>query len=218
MALTFPLSAAQFFQGLPIQSFVFDLGEALETNENGYGEILTADIGSRLWTVDCKIRPGYYAEIEQIKARMDVLRQAGRSLIITAMPIKAPQFDPTGAILGASSVVLNAVQGNNRELRLGGLPSGYVITTGDVLSYQYGSNPIRYAYHRVVVGATAAGSGITGLIEVAPFIQPGFSLGVAVKLIKPEMKAVYVPGSFNPGSSGGQFTSDVAFKFQQTLR
>lgn len=218
MVLTFPLSAAQFFDGLPIQSFTFDLGEAMEVNETAGGEILTADVGMRLWRIDCKLRIGRYAEIEQVKAKLDVLRYPQRPLIIQAIPLLYPQADPTGSILGASTVVLDNVPGNNREIRLAGLPAGYVITPGDRLSFQYGSNPIRYALHRVVVGGTASGAGVSPFLEVTPFVRPGYSLGSAVKLGKPECKAVYVPGSFNAGSSGQQFTDGVTFSFLQTLR
>lgn len=218
MTLTFPLPASTFFGTLPITSFTFDLGEALEMNETGNGEILTADIGQRLWRIDCACPGLQYTEIERVKAKLDVLRYAGRSLIISAMPMKAPQNDPTGAILGLSAPVLNMVAGNNRELRIGGLPAGYVLDCGDVLSFQYGSNPVRYAYHRIIVGGAANGAGLSPLLEVAPFIQPGYSLGAAVKLIKAELKAVYVPGSFNAGSSAQGWTNGVKFSFVQTLR
>lgn len=218
MAFTFPLALNQFFDGLPISVFGFDLGEAVEMNETGGGEILTADIGNRLWMVECEIALGRYASIEQIKAKLNILRYAGRSLIIHSMPLYRPQFDPTGSILGASSVVLNAVHANNRDIKLGGLPVGYQMTAGDFLSFQYGSNPTRYALHQVVSGGTADGAGITGYFEVVPFIQPGYTLAGPVKLIKPEMKAILKPGSFDPGKSSKQFTEGVKFTLIQTYR
>lgn len=220
MALTFPLAVADFFGDLAskVQSFEFDLGEALATEETGAGEILMADVGIRLWRLNCSMRPMRYAEAEQFKAKFDVLRYPARSLIAHAMPITYPQSDPDGSILGAAAVVLNTVNGNNRELRLSGLPAGYVITPGDVLSWQYGSNPIRYAFHRVVVGATADGAGLSGLIEVTPFVRPGYSLGTAVKLIKAEMKGIYVPGSLATGTNQGGWVQGIKFSFQQTLR
>lgn len=220
MALSFPMSVATFFGPMQkdVQSFQFDLNEALATEETGAGEILTADIGIRLWKLNCSMRPMPYNEAEQLKAKLDVLRYPSRSLIAHAMPISYPQYDPDGSILGASAVVLNAVQGNNREIRLGGLPSGYVITPGDIISYQYGSNPVRYAFHRVAVGGVASGGGITALLEVTPFIRPGFILNSAVKIIKPEMKMVYVPASLNAGTNQGGWVQGIQFAFQQTLR
>lgn len=217
MAYTFPMPLNQFFDGLPITVFSFDLGEALEMNETGGGEILTADMGNRLWQMDCEIKPGYYADIKQIKAKLDVLRYAGRSLLVHALGITAPQSDPDGSILGASVPVLNAVQPNNREIRLGGLPNGYVITTGDYLAFQYGSNPVRYAFHQVANGATAPG-GVSGLIELSSFVRPGYALGAPIQLIKPTMKMIVRPGSVDPGRSGGRFTTGVKFSLVQTLR
>lgn len=218
MARTYPLTVAQFFAGIPITSFTFSLGEALESGETGGGEILTASVGNRLWKIDVDVAPLYYNQMEQIKADFDTLRYPGRSLIVPAMPLQYPQYDPTGAVLGSSAVTLNAVAGNNRELKLAGLPAGYVITRGDMLSFQYGSNPVRYALHQIVVGGVANGSGITDYLEVSSFIRTGWVLNQSVKLAKPEVKAVYVPKSFNPGKSKGMFTDGVSFSLTQTFR
>lgn len=218
MAYTFPMPLNQFFEGLPITAFSFDLGEALEHSETGGGEILTADIGNRLWKMDCEIKAGYYAEIEQIKAKLNVLRHAGRPLLVHSLGLTAPQYDPNGVLLGSSNVTLNAVQTNNREIRLNGLPANYKITTGDFLSFTYGSNPVRYAFHQVASDATANTSGLTGLFELSSFIRTGFTIGAVVKLVKPTLKMVLVPGSVSGGESRSRFTTGVKFSLIQTLR
>lgn len=220
MAYTFPLTLAQFFDGLPIESAMFDLGEALEMGETGGGEILTADVGARLWKCDVEIALQPYFTAEQIKAKINLLRYAGRSLIVHPIPMVAPQYDPTGSILGggASAVSLIAVNANNREIKLGGLPVGYQLTIGDKLSFQYGSNPVRYALHEVASNGVADGTGATGWFELTSFIRPGYALLSNVKLIKPEMKAVLIPGSFSAGKSGGQVTQGMKFSLVQTLR
>lgn len=218
MAYTFPLSLADFFAGLPIQTAVPDLTEAVEMSQSGGGEILTADVGPRLWKMDISIRPGYYADIEPIKAKLNLLRRAGRSLIVHAIPFKGPQSDPTGAILGASVVTLGAVHPDNREIGLEGLPVGYKITTGDFMSFTYGSNPVRYAMHQFVEDGVAGGDGSTNYIEISDFIRPGFALDTPVTLIKPSFKAVVVPGSTNPGRVGQRMIDGLQFSVIQTLR
>lgn len=218
MAYTFPMTLAQFFEGLPIKSYGLSLGEALEFNETGGGEILTADLGSRLWEMDCEIRPGHYGEIERIKARLDVLRHAGRSLLVHSLGLTAPQSDPDGSILGSATVTLSAVQSNNREIKLDGLPNGYKLTTGDFISWQYGSNPTRYAFHQLASDGTAGSDGETGLIELSSFVRVGYALGATVKLIKPVMKMVVKPGSVSGGKSESRFTNGVKFTLVQTLR
>lgn len=218
MALSFPLTLAEFFDTLPIKSVSFDLGESIEMSQTEAGEILTAEMGPRLWRATVNIRVGQYAEIEQVKAKINLLRYPGRSLLVHKIPLKAPQYDPTGTVLGSSAVLLHTVQSNNREIRLNGLPVGYEITVGDCLSFTYGSNPVRYAMHQVATNAVADGSGLTNLFEVTPFIEPGFVLNSAVTLIKPKFKAILVPGSFNPGESGSKFTDGVSFEVIQTMR
>jgi len=217
MAYTFPLPLADFFEGLPIQSFNSDLGEAMEANQTGAGEITTADLGPRLWRNDITIRVGHYADIERVKAKLNLLRQANRSLLVHSMPFMYPQSDPDGSILGASVVTLNTVQVNNREIVLGGLPSGYELTVGDFISWTYGSNPIRYAMHQIVNGDTATGAGLA-FVELTPFIHPGYVLGQTVRLIKPIYKAVVLPGSTKTGESRGQMTNGIQFSLIQTFR
>ena len=86
MALAFPVPMESFFVNLPVQFSELELGEAYEMNETGYGEILTADIGTRLWQMKVSLRDGSYAEIERFRARVNMLRQAGRTLIAHAIP------------------------------------------------------------------------------------------------------------------------------------
>lgn len=217
MVQTFPMALDEFFEGLPIQSFKSDLGEAMEYNQDGSGAILTADMGPRLWKNDIIVRTGNYTTIEQIKARLNLLRYPGRSLFVHAMPFMAPQADPDGSILGASVITLTDVDGsNNRVVTLSGFPVGYELTTGDFMSFSYGSNPIRYAMHQFAETAVANALGII-TIEVGSFIRPGYVLDSAVTLIKPFYKAVVVPGSTDVGSMGSQFGDGVKFSVVQTL-
>lgn len=217
MVQTFPMALDKFFEGLPIQTFKSDVGEAMEYNQTGGGEIISADLGPRLWKNDIVVRTGSYATIEQIKARLNLLRYPNRSLLVHSMPFMAPQADPNGSILGASSITLSDVDtSNNRVVELSGFPIGYKLTVGDFMSFTYGSNPVRYAMHQFAETAIAdAGGKIT--IEVNTFIRPGFALDTAVKLIKPVYKAIVLPGSTDVGDMGGQFGSGVKFTVMQTL-
>jgi hypothetical protein len=218
MVYTFPMALEDFFGDLPIETVSLDLPEQIEMSQNGAGEILTADLGDRLWRADVTIPWRYYDDAEAIKAKLHMLRYAARSLFVTPIPKIAPRYDPTGSKLGASNPTLNAVQPNNRELSIAGLPQDYVLSVGDTLSFTYGSNPTRYALHQIVKGGTTAANGITPLLEVVPFIAPGYALGATVKLIKPVFKAIVEPGSFKPGTSGGRVTTGISFSIIQTFR
>jgi len=218
MAYTFPMPLAQFFGKIPIQVAEPTLSDALEYSQTGAGEILTADMGPRLWRMNVNVRLGYYAEIEKVKAKLDVLRHAGRSLLVHSMPLVAPQSDPTGSILGANVVTLTSVNVNNREINLEGLPAGYVLEEGDFLSWTYGANPLRYAMHQVAADAVANGDGVMTNLELSTFVREGVVSGAVVTLIKPLFKAVVLPGSVSGGSSGAMITQGVKFTLIQTLR
>lgn len=218
MAYTFPMSLTQFFDGLPIEFSTPELGEALDYSQTGAGEVLTADLGPRLWKMGVTIRLGHYAEIEKVRAKLSLLRQAGRSFFVHSMPLIAPQSDPTGSILGSSVVKLTSVNANNREVSLSGLPPSYKITTGDFMSFAYGSGPVRYAMHQFVEDRTADVGGVISNVEVSSFVRPGAAPETDIRLVKPFFKAVVVPGSTNTGRSGQLVTEGLSFSVIQTLR
>lgn len=216
MAQTFPVDLDDFFADIPIQTAVPDLGEALEVSETGGGELITADVGVRLWRMDVTLRPGSYREIEAIKAKLNMLRYAGRSLMVHSIPVLAPAYDPTGSILGASTVTVSAA--SSREISLSGLPVGYQLKAGEFLSFSYGSSPTRFAMHQLAEDATANGSGNMSLVEVVPHIRTGWVVGTNVRLINPQFKAIVMPGSTVAPSIAQQFSTGLRFSVQQTLR
>lgn len=220
MALTFPLTLADFFGGLPVKSVVPDLSEAMHQSRTAGGEVLTADLGARLWSAEVMIARRPHREAEAIKAVANVLRQAGRSMMVRLPLSAAPAEDLDGAILGASTPTILSLPAGNRTLRLQGLPLNYKLTAGDFLSFSYdiGDAVTRYALHQIIEDANTFGDDQTGAIEVVPMIRPGAVIGAAVQLINPFFKAVMVPGSFMPGTQDKIFTSGMTFRVIQTLR
>lgn len=217
MALTFPLPLETFFNGLAIQSGTPDLGEALEMSETGGGEILTAALGNRLWTIDISIASRTYAEGAAIQAKLDLLRYPGRSLLAKLSPMVGPFNDPTGAILGGFTPALYSVAGNNREIVISNVPMNYVLLPGDFVSFTYGTNPTRYAIHQIAVGGNAGSNGRV-TVELSSFVAPGYTTGGPVQLIDPRFKAIVKPGSVTPGTIAGQRNEGFKFTLVQTFR
>lgn len=216
MVLTFPLPLETFFNGLAIQFGTADLGEAVETSETGAGEILSAAIGNRLWMLDIEIATRDYREGERIRALLNTLRYPGRSLLCRPSPLRGPAADPKGTLLGSYVPTIISVATNNREINLQ-LPSMYVLTAGDFLSFTYSANPTRYALHQVAVGGQADGDGKL-TVEVSSFVMPGWSVGAAVKLIDPVFKATVTPGSTKSGKAGQTRIDGISFSVEQTFR
>lgn len=218
MTLTFPLSLSDFWGALPISVSTPDLTEALQASRLAGGTVMTDSIGDRLWQCDVQLAGDRPGQMQSFQAKANVLREAASSLLVSSHEHPWPSGDPGGLILGASQPLISALAVNNRELSLSDLPAGYVISDGDFIGFQYGADPVRYAFHQVVVGAVADVGGQTGLIEMTPHIRPGAVVGSAVSLVRPVFKAIMVPGSYKPGGFSRGFKSGPSFTVVQTLR
>lgn len=218
MALSFPTGLDDFFRKLDVESATPDLGEAVELNQDGWGSLIMVDLGERLWRMEVTLMSNYYGPAQGQNAKLNVFRQAGRSMLVHALPNPYPYEDPDGSRLGSASPKLYAVGTNRRDIQLSGVPSGYILTAGDFLSFQYGSNPTRYAFHQVVSDrVVTASNGRTPSFEVVPAIRTGFILTADVQLIRPYFKGIVIPG-VSMGKSSRQFTGGTTFTVQQTLR
>lgn len=218
MAYTFPLNYAEFMSLLPVRDIVFDIPEAIEMSETEGGEILTADLGTRLWQGEITLDEMTADEAAEAKAMLDVLRRPGGSFLCHDISRPAPRLDLNGRILKSAEVTLMNVASSNREIRLAGLPQGYQISRYDYVAFRYGANPVRFALHRAASPATTNAAGQTGWIEVTPNIRPGWTAGAAVTLKRASCKAIIVPGSVQPGRRRATFTTGCSLKFVQTLR
>lgn len=219
MALSFPLTLAQFADKLKVvQASPLMIPDARTYSQTAGGELIFAESDVRLWQGSVTIKAYSHQQAAEFQSMLHLLSSGAGSFLMTNKAKPGPLMDPLGSILGASTPVIATLNGNNRELTFSGLPAGYVLSPGDMFSFQYGSSPTRYALHQIVVGGTANGSGVSPSIEVMPFIRPGAAVGAAVKFIKPEFKAVIPPGKFDVGSSDIIFTTGISIDFKQTLR
>jgi hypothetical protein len=217
MALAYPLSFAQFFGALRVEEVTFRLSHPQEHTRLGDGTIISASLGASLWTGSIRLAQANHPRHAQMEALIALMDQPGATFLCHDPRQIGPASDPTGASLGSRTVTIHSVASNLRELRITGLPAGYVLTAGDMLGFQYGSNPVRHALHRIVVGGTASSSGLTPMLEVVPNLRPGAVAGLTVSLIRPACKARMLPGPAY--GSGRQANSRGAgFDFIQTLR
>jgi hypothetical protein len=218
MAITFPLGRPDFFTPLARVEAVFELSEAMSVTETGGGEILRADYGPRLWQGRVTVRANTYGTLDRLLARAELLRQPGAAFMVHPSHRAGPQADPEGSALGSASPTITALAANTREITLAGLPGGYVLTEGDMLSFTYLANPTRYALHRVMETRTATGGGGIAAIEVSPPVRPGAVWPRPLTLIRPFCKAVILPGSFEPPVMTRSPRATFSFAWRQSLR
>lgn len=219
MALTYPLSLATFVDTLLCERVTCDLPELVEQSRTAGGEQLMADMGERLWTGRIDLGKMVRSEIGRPEVLIQVVKQ-GMTFQCYDRRRMYPLLDPTGSILGASSVTILALGGDPREMSLAGLPVGYTLSAGDYLSFAYSSLSVtRQALHKVVDATVVAnGSGQTALFEVVPPIRPGAAAAAAVTLKKPYAKAVMVAGSAAPSDGRSTLYKGLGFDWVQTLR
>lgn len=235
MPLVFPLSVSLFANVIRAcadadgQRFV--LNEPVMSAGGGEGTIYTAANGSAMWEGTIRTVPARGAAAHRIEALMDALRGAGRSFLMWDMTRDGPENDPAGAVVAGRQLVIAALEAS--RLKIGaasgqpvikGFPPELRLLPGDPIGIRYGSNPVRYGYHRVAPAATSYGydrnrPGRSVWVDVVPPIRPGATVGSAVTLYRPTLKAVPVPGSISGGESmsAGWFAG-WSLDWRQTLR
>jgi hypothetical protein len=217
MALTYPLTHAQFLGALRVEEVTFRLSHPQEHTRLGDGTVISASLGASLWTGTIRLAQANHPRHAQMEALIGLMDQPGATFLCHDPRYLGPASDPSGSILGNRTVTIHSVASTMRELRLTGLPASYVFTSGDMLGFQYGSNPVRYALHRIVVGGTASSTGLTPLMEVVPTLRPGAVAGLTVSLIRPACKARLLPEP-TYGAGRQALSRGASFDFIQTLR
>jgi hypothetical protein len=217
MALSYPLTFPQFLEALRVEEVTFRLSHPQEHTRLGDGTVISASLGASLWTGTIRLAPANHPRHAEMEALIGLMDQPGATFLCHDPRYLGPANDPTGAILGSRTVTVHSVASNMRELRLTGLPSGYALSAGDMLGFQYGSNPVRYALHRIVVGGTASSTGLTPMLELVPNLRSGAVAGLTVSLIRPVCKARLLP---EPSYGAGRqaLSRGASFEFIQTLR
>ncbi|NHQ74551.1 hypothetical protein HAT86_08750 [Roseovarius gahaiensis] len=217
MALSYPLSYIQFLGALRVEEVTFRLSHPQEHTRLGDGTVISASLGASLWTGTIRLAQANHPRHAQMEALIGLMDQPGATFLCHDPRYLGPASDPTGSILGNRTVTIHSVASTMRELRLTGLPSGYLLSAGDMLGFQYGSTPVRYALHRIVVGGTASSTGLTSMLELVPNLRAGAVAGLTVSVLQPACKARLLPEP-SYGSGRQALSRGASFDFIQTLR
>lgn len=212
MALSFPLSIAGFQDTLRLKSVVFYLPPNNQaTSGQGSGVTLSKDLAPSLWMASCQTTPLNMDASVDAQALLEQLDGG----INTFLLYDAKRPFPKSGTFSDTNVKINSVGSDGFSLSLKGLPAGKVITRGDMLSYQYGSNS-SYALHKCQETVTANGSGVTPEFRVTYAPRPGIAVDQVVKMIKP-VGEFYLLGSFAPSNDDALHFS-YSFTAQQRIR
>lgn len=198
MAYSYPLALPVLADRLKIASVTWDIQRNDELSGSGDARVWTAELNDPLWTADVELANDKDFNLEQVSAIVRKLYGAQESFFLYHPKRKYPRSDPTGSILGSSTVLVHSIGSNNKSLRLKGLPAGYVLTLTDKSQIVYSSGT-RNFFAEVSEDTTAAGDGITPEFEIFPHVPTGLAVNDPVTLKKPACKMFIIPGSFRPG-------------------
>lgn len=212
MSFSYPISAEDFFSKLQIESLSLKLVEPKVYNRTATTSF-SYSLGDASWSGEMTLSNNLHQDQAEIDAYLDVLSKAGSSFLIYDKRLNGPKEDVGGVILGSSSVVIDSSPTNN-SLVLSGLPSGYKLSTGDVLGWRYGSNPTRYAYYRILLGDTANSSGLAS-VTLSDYIHNA-PLGASVDLVRPKLEVCLDVGA-EYGVASNLYTSGTTLSFTQVL-
>lgn len=212
MPATFPLSMAEFIDALPVKSVNFAPIHNNEMSRTRDGQFITAYNGPTLWKGAVVLGRVYNEDAAEVRALLSLAQQYDASFIMRHPGYKGPRKQA-----GVNTGKLAATPINMRDIQITGLPPAYVLSAGDLVGWQYGSAPVRYAFHTVVFTRTASAGG-TILVEVQPMLKPGSLVaGAAVDLIAPRMRAKVIPGTVNIGADAAYISDGSSFEFQQII-
>jgi len=214
-----PLALDEFWLKLRIRSITFDMPDEQTGSGTARGEVLRASRGDVLWQGKAVVTLNRHDAQDQAKALMDEVRHGGARFLVCDHKRRAPQSDKSGDLQGDATAVVSQIDpADRRRLVLGGLPAGFVMTPGDLVSLQYGANPVRHFLARVTRGGVFAGINPQCHLRVLPFLPDDLALGQVVTLRDPVCVASYVPDSYTPVERLPGFDGGFEFQWRQTYR
>ncbi|QWY83357.1 hypothetical protein [Rhizobium phage RHph_X3_2] len=214
-ALTYPFSLPFLADLLEIETVTFDLERNDAVSGQGTGQTIGVELAPPLWFAEVSLTPDYLQEAEIIAAKFRALRGVMGTFYLYDPRKKFPMEDPTGSILGASTITITAKGANNDTLSLSGFPIGYKLTPGDKFSLAYGAS-FRY-FGEFSDYATANGAGVITAVPVLPHIPLAVSIGTELTLKTPFCKMALDVKGWNPGSSSGLHTGGQKFRAIQKV-
>lgn len=165
----------------------------------GSGQILRSALTTPLWQMDITVPMSSLRAFtgRRIRALFNQLDQPGAFFYVYDPIAEFPQNDPTGALHNAATVTIGLV-GSAGTVSFAGAPPSFIYQPGDMFHIEWGG---RRGYFEISNSVTANTSGSTDQFETFPKMPAGVPSGTVVTLIRPQMKAQFVPGELDYASA-----------------
>lgn len=161
----------------------------------GSGQILRANLTTPLWQMDISIPTSSLGVNtgRRIRALFNQLNKPGAFFYVYDPIAQFPQNDPLG-LLHASATVTVRLASTSGTMSFAGAPANFTYLPGDMFHIEWGG---RRGYFEISNVTNVNASGQTGSFETFPSIPTGIPVGTVVTLIRPQMKAQFVPGELD---------------------
>lgn len=216
--ITFPRELPEPFR---VRSCTFEAMELQARGPARGGRIQVAELGPAVWTMRYETVPLAEANGAAWEAWLSSLR-GGRRLFKAWHPYRRYGLAYPNGYTGLTRAIGGAFTGAATLISLGvgrdaatiaGLPAGYQVTPGDMISWDYltDSRELR----RAVEPATASAGGIA-TVTIEPVARPGPPINAAVDLARAWCHAAIDPASIDVKWSAGR-RAVVSFAATQSL-
>ena len=208
MTITFPRTDIISSVRYSDQSFKLMSRQELSGQSNGV--VRGKDFGSALWTASYTTVEMLNRDALAFEAALNSLDGVINSFEAGDLRNRFPRAYPNGVFI--DSGILTSVGTNSKSLSLSGLPSSFIISSGDFLQFDYGTSR---ALHQVVETVMAT-AGVTPIFEVRPFIRAGFTISSPVLFKSPVGRFILQPNTIT-STLTSKVTTTVSFKAVQYL-
>lgn len=209
MSLSFPRT--DILTNLPLATHTepFRAMWRQEVSRTANGRTIVKDVGPLLWRAQYSTVPLRTAVAGQVEA--DLLSLGGGVELFHGYDPRHP-FPASDKVSTLTGVTVTQISGDRRSLKIGGLPSSFVLTKGDWISINDGTN---LHLLKVLETVTASG-GVTPFFDVTPGVRAAITTGDTVKLRYASARFQIEPDSLVRSPHGGLHES-VSFSALQVI-
>lgn len=219
MTIELPYAPADFADILLYSEVNFWLDDQQDFSGDGNGNYYATDLIPRLWRGNIKIADDLtHADAAQVQALIEALDGAMGTFYLYDPRLLYPIDDPKGAVIRpwSQTPTITAVR-NNKEIKAGDLPPSYLLQKGDRIAFNYGSNPVHRAYHRIVSGSRSDAAGNSNWLELRPPLRDADIIGKTLMIEKPSPLWCIPPGQYKAGAGRRTLSAGGSFQIQQVI-
>lgn len=210
MAVSFPLAdLMDVIQEIePLKLF-----ERQEYSRAASGVTYGKSLGSSLWMGSWTTKPMRHDDALDFEARLNTLDGVINTFYGEDVRRRYPKMYPNGTF-DESAAAIHTLD-TDGQIRIDGLPAGFVISRGDYFHFDYGT-PTNRALHQASETVVCDGAGLSPLFEVRPHIRQGAEVDLAVSFKRPRAIFTLEPDSISKRVVG-MLHSQVSWKGVQAI-